>query len=984
MRVRSAALVLIAFLAATVSGLAQDRPDSLIAKRVPWTTSRITGSPNPPLPYISERLYPNLAFDQPVAMVSLPGSDRTFLVERKGRIVQLPPDQKSDTVQLLLDGAKEVPQLTAVYGLAFHPKFAQNRLCFVCYIRKPELEDGTRLSRFKVTGEGDALRIDPDSETTLLTWKSGGHNGGCLKFGPDGFLYVSTGDGSPPAPADVRRSGQDISDLLASILRIDVDRESNGLAYSIPADNPFVDREGARGEVWAYGLRNPWRMSFDRETGDLWLGDVGWQLWECVHRIEKGGNYGWSIQEGPQIVHPEWQRGPTRITPPVVAHPRAEAASVTGGFVYRGSRLKELSGAYIYGDYVTGRFWAVRHDGEKVTSQTELADTTLALIAFHEDQTGELSFMDYNGGGIYRLVPNTQTVDSTKPFPRKLSETGLFASTKNHTPAVGVIPFSVNAEEWMDGARAERFVAVPGNGRIVLRKPQGRVPTNWGEFPADTVLVKTISYEREAGNAESRRRMVTQILHNRGEVWRGNSGEWFGYSYVWNKEQTDAVLASGKGAPVEYAISDSKAPGGKRTIHRMIGSQGECYLCHNPWAGYRLGFTASQLARKHDYGGVEVDQLAMLRQSGLLETPDIDQQPPMSDPHDTTADLASRARSWLHVNCAHCHRFGGGGTASIDLRFGIPLDETKATGQRPTQGTFGIAGSNLIRPGDPYRSLLLYRISKTGRGHMPHIGSRDVDPRGMKLIEEWISQMPPTAAPKALMAQQFSEQSLMEDAFRNGSSEAISALLKTTSGSLRLAASLEDDYVDEKLRKRILDLATKSRADEVRGLFERFLPEDQRPKRLGSSVNPQSILTLRGDASRGADLFANAKGLQCRNCHAMKGQGGGLGPDLTHIAKTRSREELLDAILNPSKKIEPKFQTWLLETTGGRLHSGLLVGRTEEKLTLKTEPKKSVTIPSSEIEILIQQQKSLMPELQFKDLTAQQLADLLQFLAMAK
>ena len=146
---------------------------------------------------------------------------------------------------------------------------------------------------------------------------------------------------------------------------------------------------------------------------------------------------------------------------------------------------------------------------------------------------------------------------------------------------------------------------------------------------------------------------------------------------------------------------------------------------------------------------------------------------------------------------------------------------------------------------------------------MPHIGSRDVDPRGMKLIEEWISQMSPTAAPKALMAQQFSEQSLMEEAFRNGSSEAISALLKTTSGSLRLAASLEDDYVDERLRKLILDLAAKSRDDEVRGLFERFLPEDQRPKRLGSSVNPQSILTLRGDASRGADLFANAKGLQC-------------------------------------------------------------------------------------------------------------------------
>lgn len=985
MRVHAAAFAILSILlSATAACLAEDNPNSALAKRVPWTTSQITGSPNPPLPYQAERLYPKLAFDQPVAMVSLPDGDRTFLVERKGRIVQLPLDHSTDKVQLFLDGAKEVPQLTAIYGLAFHPEFETNRLCFVCYIRKPELEDGTRLSRFKVTGEGDSLRIDPSSETTLLTWKSGGHNGGCLRFGPDGFLYVSTGDGSPPAPADMRRSGQDISDLLASILRIDIDRESNGLAYSIPADNPFVDHEGARGEVWAYGLRNPWRMSFDRETGELWLGDVGWQLWECVHRIKKGGNYGWSIQEGPQIVHPEWQRGPTPITPPVVAHPRAEAASVTGGFVYHGSRLKQLKEAYIYGDYVTGRFWALRHDGSKVTSHQELADTTFALIAFHEDRSGELSFMDYNGGGIYRLVPNSQPANSTKRFPGKLSGTGLFASTKDHSPAPGVIPFSVNAEEWMDGAKAERFVAVPGAGTIVLRKPEGRVPTDWGDFPADTVLVKTISYEREVGNPMSLRRMVTQILHNRGEAWRGNSGEWFGYSYAWNKEQTDAVLLPGKGVPVSFSVSDPSAPGGKRTIKRMLGSQGECYLCHNPWAGYRLGFTASQLARSHNYAGVQANQLSMMRQIGLLETPDIDQQPPMSDPHDTTADLAARARSWLHVNCAHCHRFGGGGTASIDLRFGITLNETKSIGQRPTQGTFGIAGSNLIRPGDPYRSLLFYRITRTGRGHMPHVGSRDIDPRGMKLIEEWVSQMPATAAPKTILAEQHKEQSLMEAAFRNGNVDAISELLKTTTGSLRLVASLEDDYVDEKLRAQIIDLAARSRADEVRELFERFLPEEQRPKRLGSSVNPQSILTLRGDASRGADLFANAKGLQCRNCHEMNGKGGGLGPDLTHIAKTRSRKELLDAILNPSKKIEPKFETWLLETTEGRLFTGLLVKRTEKQVVLKSEPQKTITVSAEKVDVLIQQPKSLMPELQFRDLTAQQLADLLQFLASRK
>ena len=162
---------------------------------------------------------------------------------------------------------------------------------------------------------------------------AGGHNGAHLQFGPDGCLYISTGDGGQSFPPDGRNTGQDISDLLAAILRIDVDHPDPGKLYSIPADNPFVSTAGARGEIWAYGLRNPWKICFDPADGSLWVGDVGWEMWEMIYRIERGGNYGWSIVEGqPSRCTPSGKRGPTPILPPTVEHDHTEARSITGGY----------------------------------------------------------------------------------------------------------------------------------------------------------------------------------------------------------------------------------------------------------------------------------------------------------------------------------------------------------------------------------------------------------------------------------------------------------------------------------------------------------------------------------------------------------------------------------------------------------------------------------------------------------------------------
>ncbi len=240
---------------------------------------------------------------------------------------------------------------------------------------------GTRLSRFRVQDTSLPI-IDPKSETVYASWNSEGHSGGSLHFGRDGYLYVSVGDGQNPNPPDKLDTGQDLSDLEASVLRIDVDHESDGLPYRIPADNPFVGQSGARGEIWAYGFRNPWKMAFDPATGSLWTGDVGWEMMEMVYRIDRGANYGWSVMEGSQVVKENGARTSTPITPPIVEHTHLEARSVTGGYFWNADRLPELLGAYIYGDWMTGKIWGLRHDGFQVTWHQEIADTNLQIICF--------------------------------------------------------------------------------------------------------------------------------------------------------------------------------------------------------------------------------------------------------------------------------------------------------------------------------------------------------------------------------------------------------------------------------------------------------------------------------------------------------------------------------------------------------------------------------------------------------------------------
>ncbi|MFO0844859.1 MAG: PQQ-dependent sugar dehydrogenase [Gemmataceae bacterium] len=694
-------------------------------KRPLWTTSKVKGSPEPPPPYRLEVAFPKVKFFEPLEMTAAPGTDRLFVATRPGKVYSFDPKTQRQDLLLEVKGI--------LYGLAFHPDFARNGYFYVTHIPDPSKETptGSRVTRF--TAAGSPPKADPKSEKVILEWPSGGHNGGCLRFGPDGYLYIATGDGS--GVADQLETGQDLSDLLAAMLRIDVDKPAGGKAYSIPADNPFVKLKGARPEIYAYGLRQAWKYSFDRMTGDLWAGEVGQDLWEMVYKIEKGGNYGWSVQEGAHPFRPERKRGPTPILPPVVEHNHTEFRSITGGYVYHGARLKELAGAYIYGDFDTGQVWALRYDGKKVTRHEQLYDSSLRIVCFGQDHEGEVYAVDWVGGQLHRLV-KAPPVTAKNDFPRRLSATGLFASTKDLTPGPGLIPYSVNAQLWSDGAAKERYLAVPGEGKIEVDTviyPDGPgAPRGW-RFPDGTVAVKTFFLDTEAG----RRRLETRLLHfeHLGGSEEVGDQYWRGYTYVWNDEQTDAVLLDARGADRTYKV-------GGRELRWHFPSRHECTLCHTMPAKYVLGLNTHQLNR--DHGGE--NQLKAWERMGLFAKPlpaPPEKLPRLADPDDPKAAVGDRARSYLQANCAHCHMQWGGGNAEFQLLFTLKLEDMKVCQVRPAHGDFGVKGAAVLKPGAPEKSMLYHRMTMTGLGRMPHVGSSVVDEKGARVIRDWIQGMAP-------------------------------------------------------------------------------------------------------------------------------------------------------------------------------------------------------------------------------------------------
>ncbi|QDV26300.1 family 16 glycoside hydrolase [Aureliella helgolandensis] len=340
-------------------------------------------------------------------------SKRLFAVAQRGTIYTFENNRDTEQASLFLDLQDKVSQWNGpganeqgLLGLALHPQFVDNGQFFVCYTAQDD--DRSVISRFRVSKD-NPNQADPASEEVLLEvpqpFKN--HNGGSMEFGHDGFLYVAFGDGG--LRNDPNANGQDRSTLLGSVIRIDVDTKSGDLAYGIPRDNPLVNVAGTRPEIYAYGLRNPWRISFDSKTGRLWCGDVGQELWEEVNVLEKGGNYGWSNREG---THPFGNRpevdGVSQPIEPVWEYDHSVGKSITGGRVYNAARLPDLQGKYIYADYVSGGVWALTYDAKTGTASRneQVIAGGIPVLAFGEDPSGEVYYFIDSARGecIYRFA----------------------------------------------------------------------------------------------------------------------------------------------------------------------------------------------------------------------------------------------------------------------------------------------------------------------------------------------------------------------------------------------------------------------------------------------------------------------------------------------------------------------------------------------------------------------------------------------------
>ncbi len=586
-------------------------------------------------------------------------------------------------------------------GLAFHPNFANNGFVFLYYSATGT--QGTpvesRLSR--VISRDGGLTADMTSEEVLIRTPrtTEYHWGGTLGFGPDGMLYAGFGEGNYPDSSPM------LNNLFGKMIRIDV---NSSPGYKIPADNPHVGKPGARGEIYASGFRNPWKWSFD-PSGNLWAGDVGYNSWEEINRVVKGGDYGWPTREGAACAFGSTSCSSVGHIDPVFAYPHsvgAGGAAIIGGYVYSGTAIPSLTGTYVYADGL-GKIFALRYDTAGNPQPELLIEASPWIFTFAQDEKGELYVS--TAGSLYLMAPATPPQAST--FPQKLSETGCMNASNPSLPGAALIPYDVNSPLWSDGAAKERWFALP-NGSTIARGLDGDF-----DLPIGSVVVKSF-------------RVKGQLVETRLMV-RHDDGDWAGYSYEWNDAQTEAFLL----------------PGGKvKTVQGQqwtIPSRNQCLACHTEAAGRTLGLETAQLNRDLLYPSTQrtANQLATLDAIGVFSTP-LGVAPSMLDkltvPSDTSQPLDKRARAYLHANCSMCHRPNGPGQGPEDFRYSLPGLSIGAINVIPTQSDFGIAGARLILPGQPEKSIVSHRIGTLELGRMPPLATAMVDASGLALVNQWI------------------------------------------------------------------------------------------------------------------------------------------------------------------------------------------------------------------------------------------------------
>lgn len=696
------------------SGL-DSRPDNQTCVAPARPTANSSVSVTDPYPSL-----PNLV--QPTKILLEPGaSGRWFVLQKSGQVITFPtnnPSSVSAYIDLTTDHSIRTDSEGGLLGMTFHPNYPSTPEIFLSYTIQhsspPMRHVVSRMVLDDVNNPGAGtteqviLEVDQDFDN---------HNGGDIAFGPDGYLYFGLGDGG--SGNDPRQRAQDTTRLLGSMLRIDV--QGTGAGYNIPPDNSFASNAvcgpGANvndcPEIYAWGLRNPWRWSFDPDTRELWAADVGQGAWEEVDLIERGGNYGWRCREGANDTINASDCSGGGLIDPVTQYSRSFGNSITGGYVYRGSAIPDLEGLYIFADYGSGRFWAARPDGQGGYTNDELIDTNIQPTAFGVGPDGELYFVDINGsnglGRVRRIDPPASPTPDT--IPDLLSDTGCVDPNDVSQAYEGLLPYDLNAPFWSDGADKDRYIGVP-NGTTIGINAQGDF-----EFPNGTVIVKNF---RLGGNLVETRHLM-----------RHTDGVWAGYTYEWNSGQTEATRVRG-GKIVDINGQDWIYP-----------SEGQCMECHTGAAGFALGPEVAQLNKDFAYPstGRLANQLETIEHTMMFTAPlpgAASTLDALIDPADTGAQLAPRVRAYLHTNCAQCHRPNGPTPSTMDLRYSTALADTNACDALPLEGDLGIANARLIAPGNSGASLIVERMQRRDVHGMPPIGSNVIDTLNVARISAWI------------------------------------------------------------------------------------------------------------------------------------------------------------------------------------------------------------------------------------------------------
>lgn len=708
--------------------------------------------------------FPGANFSAPIAVTSPPGeTNRLFVLERSGVVTVITNLAAPNRTPVMTVPGVLTDGENGLLGLAIHPGFATNGHFFLFYsvTASTAVPGGTnalhqRISRFTTTTPGGNT-ASAATELILLQQRdeANNHNGGDIHFGPDGYLYVTFGDEGNQN--DSLNNSQTIrKDFFSGIVRLDVDKRPGNLEpnphpsrngatnYFVPADNPwlvssFVGDVNASGtlrtEFYAVGLRNPWRVSFDPVTGWLWCGDVGGGAREEVDIIWKGGNYGWAFREG-FIAGPKANSGAVTINP-IIEYPHGSSGtnvgnSITGGVVYRGTRIPQLTGAYIYADFTSpGNMWAVRStNGTNATAHQWLLQDANIVAFGHDPRNGDVLVVDIGRSQIQRLTYDTNTVVGT-PLPPTLADTGAFTNlmalgsqTAALTPNAGMTAYDINTHFWSDNARKSRWSFLPGTNKFTF-SPNA----NWS-FPTGAAWVKHFDLELTNGVPSSARRLETRVLVK-------NAGGVYGVTYRWGDSLTNATLVGENGLDEAFTVYDG---GIARTQIWRYPSRSECLTCHTPAGGLALGFNTAQLNRDYDYGAGPTNQLLAMSAAGRFSAPigNVHSNRALAALDDESVSLEWRVRSYLAANCANCHVAGGSGLGS----FTAAITNTTANAGL-IHGTLANNGGNpnarVIVPGSPGDSMLLTRIATRGLGQMPPLASSVVDTQAVALVARWIT-----------------------------------------------------------------------------------------------------------------------------------------------------------------------------------------------------------------------------------------------------